>query len=63
MECGHYANLALIQQAEDIAQELLSEDIEALPYHAGMDPSVRARIQERFMKGDNIIVRTSSSMA
>ncbi len=45
--------------AEEVALRLSAAGASARPYHAGMDPAERARVQDRFMTGDcPIIVAT-----
>ncbi|MFZ1124057.1 MAG: RecQ family ATP-dependent DNA helicase, partial [Candidatus Baltobacteraceae bacterium] len=38
--------------AEELAAKLSADGIPALPYHAGLDPGVRSRNQERFVRDD-----------
>ncbi len=38
--------------ADDLASRLSADGIPALAYHAGLDPSVRSRHQERFVRDD-----------
>ncbi|MEZ4891523.1 MAG: DNA helicase RecQ [Saprospiraceae bacterium] len=38
--------------AEDIAQMLMVNDIKAAPYHAGLDPKLRAKTQDAFLMED-----------
>lgn len=38
--------------AEDIAQMLMVNDIKAAPYHAGLDPKLRANTQDAFLMED-----------
>ena len=40
------------KKVEEIAAWLSGEGITALPYHAGLDASVRKRHQDRFLRGD-----------
>ena len=44
------------QNAEDLAADLTEEGIRALPYHAGLDPSVRRTTQERFIRDEVPVV-------
>jgi ATP-dependent DNA helicase RecQ len=44
------------KKVEDTAAWLCSEAIQALPYHAGLDASVRADHQTRFVRGDGIVM-------
>jgi ATP-dependent DNA helicase RecQ len=47
------------QTAEDLAKLLSVNDIKAQPYHAGLDPKVRANTQDDFLMGDiDVIVAT-----
>ncbi|MEO5534536.1 MAG: DNA helicase RecQ [Pseudolysinimonas sp.] len=41
---------------EKTADALVAEGIPALPYHAGLDPKVRARNQSRFLREDGIVM-------
>ena len=43
-------------KVEDIAAALTTAGIEALPYHAGLDASLRARHQDRFINEDGIVI-------
>ena len=43
-------------KVEDIAAVLTKAGIEALPYHAGLDASLRARHQDRFINEDGIVI-------
>src|SRR6201996_206186 len=43
-------------KVEDIAASLSEAGIPALPYHAGLDASVRARNQDRFLNEDGIVM-------
>ncbi|CCE12063.1 ATP-dependent DNA helicase RecQ [Bradyrhizobium sp. STM 3843] len=43
-------------KVEDVAATLTEAGIPALPYHAGLDASVRARNQDRFINEDGIVV-------
>ena len=47
------------QNTEDLAADLSDEGIQALPYHAGLDPSVRRTTQDRFIR-DEIRVVTAT---
>ncbi len=38
--------------AEDIAEMLMVNDIKAAPYHAGLDPKLRAKTQDQFLMED-----------
>ena len=44
------------RKVEETADWLLAQGIEALPYHAGMDPAARARGQARFQREEGIVV-------
>ncbi|MFI6759704.1 DNA helicase RecQ [Micromonospora sp. NPDC050417] len=41
---------------EKIAEFLVSNGINALPYHAGLDPSTRAANQKRFLREDGLVM-------
>ena len=43
-------------KVEDTAAALTKAGIEALPYHAGLDASLRARNQDRFINEDGIVI-------
>src|ERR1700761_4338354 len=43
-------------KVEDTAAALSSAGIPALPYHAGLDASVRARHQDRFLNEDGLVI-------
>ena len=43
-------------KVEDTAAALTSAGIPALPYHAGLDASVRARNQDRFINEDGVVI-------
>jgi ATP-dependent DNA helicase RecQ len=43
-------------KVEDTADALTKAGIEALPYHAGLDASSRARHQDRFINEDGIVI-------
>jgi ATP-dependent DNA helicase RecQ len=43
-------------KAERIAESLSSEARRALPYHAGLDPAVRARHQAAFVQSENMVI-------
>jgi ATP-dependent DNA helicase RecQ len=43
-------------KVEDVAATLLEADIVALPYHAGLDASLRARNQDRFINEDGVVI-------
>ena len=44
------------KKVEETAAWLRSENIQALPYHAGLDASVRADHQTRFVRGDGVVM-------
>ncbi len=44
------------QDTEDLAADLTAQGIQALPYHAGLDPSVRRTTQDRFIRDDVSVV-------
>ncbi len=43
-------------KVDDMAQWLCERGIDALPYHAGLDKTVRARNQDRFLKDDAVVM-------
>src|SRR6202047_5394864 len=43
-------------KVEDTAAALTRAGIEALPYHAGMDATLRARNQDRFINEDGVVI-------
>jgi ATP-dependent DNA helicase RecQ len=43
-------------KVEDVAATLNETGIPALPYHAGLEPNIRARNQDRFINEDGIVV-------
>jgi len=43
-------------KVEDVAGSLRDAGISALPYHAGLDASIRARHQDRFLNEDGIVI-------
>jgi ATP-dependent DNA helicase RecQ len=43
-------------KVEDTAEALTKAGITALPYHAGLDASVRARNQDRFINEDGVVI-------
>ncbi len=43
-------------KVEDTAAALTKAGIEALPYHAGLDASARARHQDRFINEDGVVI-------
>ncbi len=44
------------KDTEDLAVDLNAEGFKALPYHAGLDPAVRKRTQEQFIRDEISIV-------
>lgn len=44
------------RQTETLAEKLRKAGISALPYHAGLDPKVRTRNQERFVRDDVSVI-------
>ena len=44
------------KRVEEIAQTLCNEGVDALPYHAGIDPSVRQANQDRFLRGESVVM-------
>ena len=44
------------KQSDEMAAWLASQGYHALPYHAGLEPDVRARNQERFLADDAVIM-------
>jgi len=44
------------RKVEDIAQTLCAAGLNALPYHAGLDPMVRQTHQDRFLREDGIVM-------
>ena len=44
------------RKVEDTARMLAERGFDALPYHAGLPPDVRARHQERFLREDGIVM-------
>ena len=44
------------RKVEDVAQSLVHAGVDALPYHAGLDPRVRQRNQDRFLREDGIVM-------
>jgi ATP-dependent DNA helicase RecQ len=43
-------------KVEAVAEALRGEGITALPYHAGLEPAVRAANQDRFLKEDGLVM-------
>ena len=44
------------KKVEETASKLADEGYNALPYHAGLDPGVRAANQDRFIKEEGVVV-------
>ena len=44
------------RDTEDLAEDLSDQGIQALPYHAGLDPDVRRTTQDRFIRDDVSVV-------
>ncbi len=44
------------KKVDEMAQWLQERGVNALPYHAGLPADIRATNQERFLRGDNIIM-------
>jgi ATP-dependent DNA helicase RecQ len=44
------------KSVEQIAQYLRAQGVDALPYHAGLDASVRAANQSRFLREDGVVM-------
>ena len=44
------------RRVEYIAQMLCDEGLKALPYHAGLDPAVRQRNQDRFLREEGLVM-------
>ena len=44
------------KRVEEIAQTLCNEGVDALPYHAGIDASVRQANQDRFLRGESVVM-------
>ncbi len=44
------------KRVEDTAQTLCQQGIDALPYHAGLDPGVRQSNQNRFLRDDGVVM-------
>jgi len=41
---------------ERTAEALVAAGVDAMPYHAGLDQAVRRRNQERFLRGDGVVI-------
>ena len=44
------------KRVEEIAQTLCNEGVDALPYHAGLDAAVRQANQDRFLRGESVVM-------
>ncbi len=44
------------KRVEEVAEQLARAGVNALPYHAGMDATVRQRHQDRFLREDGVVV-------
>lgn len=44
------------KRVEEVAEMLCREGMDALPYHAGLDPEVRQRHQDRFLREDGVVM-------
>ena len=44
------------KRVEEVADQLARAGVNALPYHAGMDATVRQRHQDRFLREDGVVV-------
>jgi ATP-dependent DNA helicase RecQ len=44
------------RRAEDLASQLSSQGWRALPYHAGLEPDVRSKNQDVFLKEDAVVI-------
>jgi ATP-dependent DNA helicase RecQ len=44
------------KRCEQVAGWLVEEGLDAVPYHAGLDPQTRRRSQERFIRDEGVIV-------
>ena len=56
---GHDAGVVYCQsrrKVEDVAAQLAAAGLDALPYHAGLDPQTRQRHQDRFLREDGVIM-------
>ena len=56
---GHDAGVVYCQsrrKVEDVAAQLAAANLNALPYHAGLDAATRQRHQDRFLREDGVIM-------
>ncbi len=44
------------KRVEEVAQALCSAGLDALPYHAGLEPEVRRANQDRFLRDDGVVM-------
>jgi ATP-dependent DNA helicase RecQ len=44
------------KRVEEIAELLCRQGVDALPYHAGLEPQVRQRHQDRFLRDDGVVM-------
>lgn len=44
------------KRVEEIAEVLCKEGLDAMPYHAGLEPEVRQRHQDRFLREDGVVM-------
>lgn len=44
------------KRVEEVAELLCKEGMDALPYHAGLDPEVRQRNQDRFLREEGVVM-------
>ncbi|MCG2594503.1 DNA helicase RecQ [Ramlibacter sp. XY19] len=44
------------KRVEEVAAMLCKEGMDALPYHAGLDPEVRQRHQDRFLREEGVVM-------
>jgi ATP-dependent DNA helicase RecQ len=44
------------KRVEEVARQLVEAGIHALPYHAGLDPAVRQRHQDRFLREEGLVM-------
>jgi ATP-dependent DNA helicase RecQ len=44
------------KRVEEMAQTLLEQGVDALPYHAGLDAKVRQRHQDRFLREEGVVM-------
>ncbi len=44
------------RRVEEVAQQLAQAGVQALPYHAGLEPAVRQRHQDLFLREDGVVM-------